>query len=113
VTRSSNVRLKTNILCTRVYDETGKPLASRGPDEIRLCLTYFELLALRRARPFLYLSKWLEHDQLTSRQRRNHYAFLVDYRELPWNPVLEGFRPVSAIDRIDENDAMSNSTPTS
>lgn len=103
MTRSSNVRLRTNVLCTQVYDEAGNLLATRGPDEIRLCLTYSELQALRRARPFLYLSKWLEHDQLTPNQRTNHIAFLVDYREPPWNPVLEGFQPVSAIDRLDED----------
>ena len=104
MTRASNVRLRTNVLCTRVYDETGKMLATRGPDEIRTCLTYSELRALRQARPFLYLSRWLEHDHLTPSQRVNHYAFLVDYREPPWNPSLEGFRPVSAIERPDEDD---------
>jgi len=101
---SSNVRLRSNVLCTRVHDETGNLLAMRGPDEIRLCLTYSELRALRQARPFLYLSKWLEHDQLTPKQRINHYAFLVDYREPPWDPVLAGFQPVSVIGRLAEDD---------
>jgi hypothetical protein len=107
VTRRSNVRLRTNVLCTHVYDETGSLLATRAPDEIRFCLTYSELNALRWARPFLYPSKWLENDQLTPSQLRNHYAFLADYREPPWNPKPEEFRPYSAIDWLDEDGAAT------
>lgn len=102
MTRNSNVRLRTNVLCTCIYSETGGQLVVRGPNEIRRCLTYSELRALRWARPFLYLSEWLERDQLTLSQLRNHYAFLADYREPPWNPALEGFLPVSAIELLDE-----------
>jgi hypothetical protein len=93
MTDPSGVRLKTNVLCVRLETDDPKCPLTRKPEELRHQLSYFELCAIRRARPLLYHRHWTDDDQLTPRQRLNRDAFLTDYREPPWSPILEGFVP--------------------
>jgi hypothetical protein len=88
-----NVRLRTNVLCTRLEDEKGQEIASARFEDLRFRLTYFELIALRDANGLLFPRFWAEHSELSEAQRYHRDAFLRDYRDPPWEPELQGFVP--------------------
>lgn len=90
----ADVRLRTNVQCIRLWtDGSSEDELTRSFEELRPRLTYFELIALRERNRYLFPSCWTEHAELTAEQRQHRDAFLRDFREPPWEPTLDGFRP--------------------
>jgi hypothetical protein len=96
-TRKSNLKLKTNLICTKKEGLHNSLRRRLDVQELAPRLTYFELRMLARANPILFSPRLYEPERLSETQARYRDAFLEDLANPLGPSVTDELSPISVL----------------